>query len=101
MSTEHETPHIPQFTLGDRLTRSMRDAGIGVQDMATYLGVARNTVSTWLHDRITPNTQTLRLWALRTGVPLEWLQTGQCPHGDSNSEPTDYELEPSPFRVVA
>jgi transcriptional regulator with XRE-family HTH domain len=41
--------------------------------MADYLGVARNTVSTWINGRIAPSKQTLRLWALRTGVDYEWL----------------------------
>ncbi|WP_432794425.1 helix-turn-helix domain-containing protein [Rhodococcus ruber] len=50
--------------------------------MAEYLGVARNTVSTWINGRIEPSTQTLRLWALRTGVPFIWLQTGTAPSPD-------------------
>ena len=45
--------------------------------MAEFLGVARNTVSTWINGRIEPSTQTKRLWALRTGVPFEWLDTGE------------------------
>lgn len=58
---------------------SLRHAGVGVQEMGDYLGVARNTVSTWINDRIVPSKQTLRLWALRCGVSLEWLETGKVP----------------------
>jgi transcriptional regulator with XRE-family HTH domain len=45
--------------------------------MADYLGVARNTVSTWINGRIAPSKQTLRLWALRSGVPFDWLSGGE------------------------
>ena len=66
---------------------SLRHAGLGVQEMA--------------NDRVTPSKQTMRLWALRTGVPFEWLKTGKAPTSpsgpgsyttrDSNPEPADLE----------
>ncbi len=68
-----EGTSIPAWDLTDRMRKSLRHAGMGVQEMADYLGVARNTVSTWINGRITPSVQTLRLWALRTGVSYEWL----------------------------
>lgn len=67
---------IPDETLGDRMRRALRKEHMSVQDMADFLGVARNTVSTWINDRIHPSEQTLKLWAIRTGVPLEWLKHG-------------------------
>lgn len=36
------------------------------------------TVSRWINGHKVPSKQTRRLWALRTGVPLEWLETGQA-----------------------
>lgn len=66
-----------EFDLADRMRRALRVSHVGVQDMAEYLGVARNTVGTWINGHIQPSTQTIRLWALRTGVPFEWLQTGK------------------------
>lgn len=66
----------PPWDVADRMRKSLRHADIGVQEMAVYLGVARNTVSTWINGRIDPSTQTLRLWALRCGVPYDWLQNG-------------------------
>ena len=79
---------------------ALRHAGVGVQEMADYLGVGRNTVSTWINDRITPSRQTVMLWAMRCGVPVIWLETGQAPAEpgpdggsyttrDSNPEPAD------------
>jgi transcriptional regulator with XRE-family HTH domain len=67
---------IPQWDLADRMAKSLRTAGIGVQEMADYLDVHRNTVGGWLHGRIRPDVRTLRLWALRTGVSYEWLLHG-------------------------
>jgi transcriptional regulator with XRE-family HTH domain len=68
---------VPEWDVADRMRKSLRNAGMGVQEMADYLGVARNTVSTWINGRIEPSTQTLRLWALRTGVPFAWLRDGK------------------------
>jgi transcriptional regulator with XRE-family HTH domain len=66
----------PEFNLGDRMRKAMRDAGMSPQVMAEYLGCSRTSVSNWTCSRITPDTRTLRLWALRTGVSYGWL-TGE------------------------
>jgi transcriptional regulator with XRE-family HTH domain len=41
--------------------------------MADYLDVSRTSVTNWTSGRITPDTRTLRLWAMRTGVSYGWL----------------------------
>jgi transcriptional regulator with XRE-family HTH domain len=74
MSEQPAAPVVPSWDLADRMRKSLRHSGTGVQEMADYLGVARNTVSTWINGRIAPSAQTIRLWALRTGVPFEWLR---------------------------
>lgn len=102
MTTGIETTgNVPEFDLADRMRKSLRHADLGVQGMADYLDVTRGTVGNWINGRIHPSTQTLRLWALRTGVPFKWLETGETPTGndpdggeecairDSNPEPTD------------
>ncbi len=76
---------VPEFDRADRMRKALRVAGISVQDIAEYLGVARNTVSTWINGRIEPSIQTVRLWALRTNVPYEWLQTGEHPATGSDA----------------
>lgn len=68
-----------QFTQADRLRKSLHAAGMSSQEMADYLGVNRNTVSRYINDERDPKRSILRLWALRTGVPLEWLETGNIP----------------------
>ena len=82
------------WDLADRMRKALRVADVAVIDMADYLGVTRGTVSTWINGRIAPSRQTLRLWALRTGVPFEWLETGQL-----NDQTNEGYLERSPCPV--
>lgn len=91
--------HIPQLTLGWRLQMALAHAGVSVQEMAGGLGVSRSTVSRWIHDDgAPPRAAFVKQWALATGVPLVWLETGNAParpepdggkwaHRGSNSEP--------------
>ncbi len=74
--SETDTPGIPQWDLADRMRKALRQSGLSAGEIARYLGVGRNTVSTWINGRIEPSLQTLRLWALRTGVSFEWLRYG-------------------------
>src|SRR5260370_200200 len=71
--TEQQDGEIPDWDLADRMRKSLRHAGMTPGQMAVYLGVGGNTVSTWINGRIEPSFQTLRLWSLRTGVDLERL----------------------------
>ena len=112
MTVQHDF-HIPTFQLGDRMALALRDSGHSVNDAAEYLGVNRHTVSRWLNGIIAPTLATQRLWALWTGVPLAWLQTGErpstndgdgllLPRLDSNQEPAVNRFErecdePDPF----
>lgn len=78
MSVQHDF-HIPQFQLGDRMAIALRDAGHSVNEAAAYLGVNRHTVSRWLTGTTQPPLTVLRLWAIWTGTPLAWIQTGTAP----------------------
>lgn len=79
MSIQPETSAVPEWDLADRMRKALRVSGLGVQEMADYLEVSRNTVGTWINGRIAPGTQTIRLWALRTGVAYTWLRDGESP----------------------
>lgn len=61
------------------MRKALRTSGVSAQQMADYLDVSRNTISNWINGRVTPSTQSVRLWAIRTGVPYEWLQNGVQP----------------------
>lgn len=64
------------FTLQDRLIKSLRYSKTGVGEIADYMGVSRATVANWTSGRTTPHKGSLHAWAIRTGVPYEWLAYG-------------------------
>lgn len=72
---------VPTFTRGDRMAKAMHVAGITAQAMAVELGVTRNTVTRYVHDRVNVPRAVLIAWAHLTGVSLHWLETGE-PNGD-------------------
>jgi transcriptional regulator with XRE-family HTH domain len=65
--------------LADRLAKSLQVAGLSVAEMAAYMEVHRNSVGGWLNRRTEPRPANIRLWAIRTGVPYEWLRYGTWP----------------------
>lgn len=84
MSEQPQASNVPRFDLADRMRKALREAGMDGKEMADYLEVAQGTVSTWINGRFKPSKQTIRLWAMRTGVSYDWL----C-HGDH--DPCDME----------
>lgn len=91
MSIESSTGHVPQWDIADRMRKALRDKGIAVQEMADYLDVGRNTVSNWINGHTNPPGASVRLWAMRCGVPFEWLRDGV-----ETSEPTPDGGVPNP-----
>lgn len=103
-----EAPSIPEVTLGWRMRLALAHADMSIEDMGDHLGVHRATISRWLNEHGTPPRDGfLRLWALRTGVPFEWLAHGVIPDPtpgpgttleyaprDSNPEPADSRIVP-------
>ena len=79
--SEHAAFGVPQWTMGDRLGKSLDYAGISRNDMAVFLECSPNTVTNYTSDKTRVPGTVLRLWAMRTGVPREWLETGSSPFG--------------------
>ena len=76
MAINEEANNIPQFHMGDRLRKALTVSGVGVEDMATELGVTPNTVGNYMALRTTPKRSVVAQWALKTGVSFAWLWTG-------------------------
>jgi transcriptional regulator with XRE-family HTH domain len=93
----HQQGVIPPWTQGWRLQRSLAHAGMTTEDMADELGVARSTVSRWCNDKGRPTKGYLKLWALRTGVPLAWLMGDGLPRVDSNHQPAGWLTDTTPL----
>ncbi len=81
-----ETTEVPQWTLGDRLRKSLNFADISDEQMAAELGVTTRTLRNYMTDTTRPRRSQVRDWARMTGVPLEWLE---CAPWDLNPEPAD------------
>lgn len=71
-----EGENVPVWDMADRLRKALRVANLSTGQMAEYLGMTPGTVSRYVNGHQTPQTQTLRLWAIRTNVPYEWLVNG-------------------------
>lgn len=86
------TGTVPVFDQADRLAKALHHSGMSVQDMADELGVSRNTIGNYLSRRTKIPRPSLIVWALRTGVRLRWLETGELEHdegpGGGGGEPT-------------
>ena len=67
---------VPAWTVADRLRKAREHAGLEQAQLAADLGVSRNTVGNYEGGKVTPRRPVLVSWALRTGVPLSWLETG-------------------------
>lgn len=70
---------IPEFTLGDRLRKARELTGLGVREFAAEIGVSHGTITNAESDRRTVRPITIKAYAMRTGVPVEWLETGIAP----------------------
>lgn len=82
MSTQR-IERVPEVTLGWRLKMALGDE-VSVQEMADYLGVSRASLSRWMADKgAAPKRAYLAQWALRTNVPMQWLEHGIEP-GDGD-----------------
>lgn len=66
---------------------ALEHARLNNLDMAELLDVSPNTVSNYLAGRTTPSMAVLRVWAMRTGVPLDWIRYGAGPSGPPSDQP--------------
>ena len=101
MSTQPEFI-VPVFTLSDRLRKAREVAGLKQATMAKEIGISHRSVTSYESGATVPRLIVLKAWAMRCGVPLQWLETGEAPSPDgdgasvectprdSNPEPADY-----------
>lgn len=67
---------VPQFGQRHRMALALEFAGLSRDDMAAELDVHRNTIGNWMKGTKPAPRAALIAWALRCGVPFEWLLTG-------------------------
>lgn len=79
MTTERYE-RIPELTLGWRLKMSLGE--ISRDQIAEMMDVTPSTISRWMSDKGAPPKRPYLLqWAMVTGVPVEWLASGEAPDG--------------------
>lgn len=83
---------LPEFETRHRMSLALEYADKSVNEIARELGISRTTVSNYMHGRTQPRRSDLMAWALVTGVPLDWLETGKS---DSASLGPDDDPEPA------
>lgn len=84
MTTDAGTWGVPEFNKADRLRKSREYAGLEQAELAERIGVSRNTVSNAERGVNSPRRIMVRQWALATGVPLLWIETGRTPSPDGD-----------------
>jgi hypothetical protein len=86
---------IPEWTLGWRLKRALTHGKVSVQEMADHLDYSRGQLSRYLNDKgEPPRRSVLRMWALRCGVPFDWLAYGI--ESDDPDDPAEQVSKTSP-----
>lgn len=67
------------WDLVDRLHKALRVGKCKPGEMTRILGVSPATMTNYLSGKSRPKDGMLRPWALRCGVPFDWLSTGVEP----------------------
>lgn len=81
---------LPEFEMRHRMELALEYGSVTVSTMARHLGISRTTVSNYLHGRTQPRRSDLIAWALRCGVPFDWLV------GVDSDHVLDEEATPAP-----
>ncbi|WVX89106.1 immunity repressor [Gordonia phage Hibiscus] len=91
MTTAYESGLIPEFDKADRLKKAISVSGVSMAAMADYLDIKRETLSRYVNGKAEAPVAYVRLIALRTGVPFEWIETGNTPAGPNGPDGGDGE----------
>ena len=71
---------IPEWTQGDRMRKARQLTGMSTMEFAREIGVSQKTINNAESDSHVVRKIVMNAWALVTGVPVEWLQTGEVRH---------------------
>lgn len=94
-----EWSHL-EFDLADRLRRALRISNTSVQEMADELDLDRNSVSRYINGHTRPARSALIVWAMKTGVPIEWIENGENPRRSAPGGGSFFVM-PEPGSVLA
>lgn len=86
MSTVHGERVIPELTLGWRLRMARARSKMTTREFAKEIGVSHGTITSAELDQRAVRPITIKMWAIATGVDLEWLETGATPGGPDGGD---------------
>lgn len=67
----------------------MEERWLSVEEIATHLGVSRDTVYKWITRKHLPAHKVGKLWKFRTSEVDEWVRSGEAsPAGRAGAEPS-------------
>lgn len=85
--TQPQVGGIPEWTQSDRLRKARMLTGHSTKAFAEKIGVSQKTVNNAESGNHAVRKIVMNAWALATGVPVEWLETGKAPTSDSPPTP--------------
>lgn len=71
------TTAVPTWELHHRLARALEWGEVTAEEMAEVLGVHVNSIYNYAAGRRVPKRGFVAMWAMRCGVPLDWLLNGE------------------------
>jgi len=66
------------------------------RDFAAHIGVSQATVTNAEGDAVKVRPIVIRAWSLATGVPVEWLETGNVPQPEGPGDGLRARRDPNP-----
>lgn len=76
MTSAYESGRVPEIEVKHRLRIAREFAELEQDELASLIGVARNTVINAEKGHTTPRKIVINAWALACGVPASWIKTG-------------------------
>ncbi|WP_084253082.1 helix-turn-helix transcriptional regulator [Devriesea agamarum] len=84
MTVDAALGNIPQITKAVRLRLAREHAGLEQAELAERIGASRRTIGSAERGERDPRRTLVMAWALATGVPLQWIETGRVPSPDGD-----------------
>jgi transcriptional regulator with XRE-family HTH domain len=76
MRQEQASGNVPTFEMRHRLALALEAADVSNEQMADEVGKSVTTIRNYLSGRTHPGRAVVVTWALRCGVPFDWLAYG-------------------------
>lgn len=87
-----------EWTIGDRLRKARKVAGVQIAEIALRMGVSRNTPGNYENGRTVPSIEALVAYSDLTGFAMRWLATGEGP--TMNASTSDGRVHTGRYREV-